>query len=310
VRNEDYWDLGKPYLDQVVYRILPDAGARTAALEAGDVQLVGNSGVGAADLKRLADLPTFTVTTKGYEYIGLNTYFMFNLDRPAFQDVRVRRAIAHAINRQLLVDDIWFGYASQPTGAFSPTIRPFFDADAPRYDFDPARAAALLDEAGLPKGPRRLAITHDYAPLGEQYALTADYLRAALGRIGIAVEVRNQDLASYVRRIYSTRDFDTANYLLSTGPDPAIGIQRIYSSAGFMPGVPCSRKRRAPPSRPSAGSCTSPSSGSSPPSCRRSRWSRLRRRPSPAVTCTTTRSTRPGSRATSPMPGWRPERAA
>lgn len=240
VRNDDYWDAGKPHLDQVIYRILPDAGARTAALEAGDVQLVGNSGVGAADLDRLAKSPDFEISTKGYEYIGLNTYFMFNLDRPALQDVRVRRAIAHAINRRFLIDNIWFGYASQPTGAFSPTMQPFFSADGASYDFDTARATALLDEAGLPKGTRRLAITHDFVPLGEQYALTADYVRAALARIGIAVEVRNQDLASYVRRIYTSRDFDTANYLLSTGPDPAIGIQRIYSSAGFQPGVPFS----------------------------------------------------------------------
>jgi len=241
-RNAEYWDAGKPYLDQVIYRFLPDAGARAAALEAGDVHLVGESGVPAADLGRLIKVPHLEVTTKGYGYLGLNTYFLFNLDRPLFRDVRVRRAIAHALDRRFLVDTVWYGYADPVTGAFAPSMVQFFKHLGPEYAYDPDRAARLLDEAGLSRksGGQRFAITHDFAPLGEQYARTADYVRAALGRLGIRVDVRSQDLAAYVRRIYTSRDFDTANYLLSTGPDPAIGIQRIYTSGGFQPGVPFS----------------------------------------------------------------------
>jgi peptide/nickel transport system substrate-binding protein len=238
-RNPDYWDQPKPYLDQVVFRFLPDAAGRAAALETGEVQLVAETGIPGSDLRRLARQPEITVETKGYNYIAPITFLVFNLDRKPFDDIRVRRAIAHAIDRDFLIRNVWYGYGKPATGPLPQGLSSFYSADVPIYAFDPERAKALLDEAGLRPGADgvRLAFTHDSLPYGEQYQRTGEYLRDALGRIGIKVELRSQDYGSYVRRIYTTRDFDTANYLISVGPDPAIGAQRLYWSAGFQPGV-------------------------------------------------------------------------
>ncbi len=74
-------------------------------------------------------------------------------------------------------------------------------------------------------------------PYGEPYQRTADYIRDALKRIGIRVSIRTQDYAAFVKRVYTDRDFDTTNYSASTGPDPAIGVQRFYWSKNFQPGV-------------------------------------------------------------------------
>ncbi|WP_159996750.1 ABC transporter substrate-binding protein [Roseomonas sp. 18066] len=238
-RNPDYWDSGKPYLDQVIFRFLPDAAGRAAALESGDVQLVAETGIPGSDLVRLARDPAFTVERRGYNYIAPITFLAFNLDRKPFDDVRVRRAIAHAIDRDFLLRHVWYGYGQVATGPLPQGLSSFYSADVPLYPYDPARARALLDEAGLAPDARgiRLSFTHDSLPYGEQYQRTGEYLRDALARIGIRVELRAQDYASYVRRIYTARDFDTANYLISVGPDPAIGAQRLYWSKGFAPGV-------------------------------------------------------------------------
>ncbi len=238
-RNPHYWDQPKPYLDQIIFRFLPDAAGRAAALEAGDVQLVAETGIPGSDLVRLARDPAFTVERRGYNYIAPITFLAFNLDRKPFDDVRVRRAIAHAIDRDFLLRHVWYGYGQPATGPLPQGLSSFYSADVPLYPFDLERAKALLDEAGLKPDTNgvRLSFTHDSLPYGEQYQRTGEYLRDALARIGIKVELRSQDYASYVRRVYTARDFDTANYLISVGPDPAIGAQRLYWSKGFLPGV-------------------------------------------------------------------------
>jgi peptide/nickel transport system substrate-binding protein len=238
-RHPGYWDQPKPYLDQVLYRFIPDAGARSAALEAGDVHLVGESNVPGPDLVRLAALPRLDFDTKGYDYGSSVALLEFNLDRPVFQDVRVRRAIAHALDQQFIAESIWFGYGKPATGPIPPSFAAFYSDDVPRYPHDLKRATALLDEAGLHPDAQgiRLSITHDYMPYGDPYQRTADYIRDALKRIGIRVAIRTQDYAAFVKRVYTDRDFDTTNYSASTGPDPAIGVQRFYWSKNFQPGV-------------------------------------------------------------------------
>jgi len=238
-RYPGYWDQPKPYLDQIVYRFIPDAGSRAAALESGDVQMVGESSVPGHDIGRLGKLPQIELDTRGYEYGSSIALIEFNLDRPAFKDVRVRQAIAHALNREFIGQAIWYGYGKPATGPIPPSFPAFYSADVPLYPFDQKRAIALLDEAGLkPDGAgTRLSITHDYMPYGEPYQLTGDYFREALGHIGIKVSIRTQDYAAFAKRVYTDRDFDTTNYSAATGPDPAIGVQRFYWSRNFHPGV-------------------------------------------------------------------------
>jgi peptide/nickel transport system substrate-binding protein len=234
-RYPAYWDQPKPYLDQVIYRFIPDAGGRAAALEAGDVLLVPESAVPGADIERLLKLPQLTSETRGYDYGSNVAFFEFNLDRKPLDDVRVRRAI----DRQFIIDSIWFGYGDPTTGPIPRSFAAFYSADVPLYAYDRKTAEALLDEAGLARNASgtRFALTHDYMPYGEPYQRTGDYVRDALGRVGIKVTVRNQDYATFVKRVYTDRDFDTTNFTATVGPDPAMGVQRFYWSKNFQPGV-------------------------------------------------------------------------
>lgn len=238
-RNPDYWDQPKPYVDEVVYRFLPDASSRVAALESEDVLVVGESKVPGSDLVRLKDVPFLEYETRGYAMLAPTQFFQFNLANKLFQDVRVRRAFAHAIDRDFIVKNIWFGYGTPATGPLPPALKTFYSADVPLYEYDPAKAEALLDEAGYKRGADgiRFSIRHDAAQNGEQFPKTAEFIRDALGKIGIKVDVRISDFASFSKRVYTDRDFDTSNYYTSCGPDPAIGTQRIYWSKAYIKGV-------------------------------------------------------------------------
>ncbi len=115
-RNPNYWDTGKPYLDRVIFRILPDAASLSTALETGEIQLVGGNVIAYSDVARLARLPNIALFHRNGNYTAGVTGFEFNLDKPYFKDVRVRRAFAHAIDRDTLLKNVWYGFGKVATG--------------------------------------------------------------------------------------------------------------------------------------------------------------------------------------------------
>jgi len=238
-RNPTYWDQPKPYLDRIVFRVLPDAAERANALETGEVQLLMSSGVQLSDLARFGAAKELAVERGGYAYTAGITSFEFNLDRPVFQDVRVRHAFAHAIDRDFILKNVFYGYGAIATGPIPPSLTQFYTADVPLYRFDLAKAAALLDEAGLKPDAQgtRLTVNFDPAPIGDSLQRAAEAIRDTLGRVGVKLQLRTQDFAGFVRRIYTDRAFDTILYSANAAPDPAISSQRFYWSKNFQPGV-------------------------------------------------------------------------
>lgn len=235
-RNPDYWQPQRPYLERLTFRFLPDGSAAAAALETGAIQLA--TVVGPADVARLRRSATLAVHARPTSFTSTITSFEFNLDRPALRDARVRQAIAHAIDRDFLVKNVWFGEAVAATSPVPSTQAAFHDAAPPPYPYDLKRAAALLDQAGLKPDARgvRLTLSCDPYPTGP-IVQTAHYLRSSLRRIGVQLNVRVQDAGEFVNRIYTRRDFDTVVYGANAGPDPAIGSQRFYLSKNFEPGI-------------------------------------------------------------------------
>jgi peptide/nickel transport system substrate-binding protein len=241
-KNPNYWDKGRPYLDKLVLRIIPDAAARSAAFETGEVQLGGFSPVPLSDVKRLEASGKFDVETRGYEYLAPIFLVEFNLRNRYLQDRRVRQAIAHAIDQNLVVRTVWYGFGKPATGPVPSVLTQFYNAGVPRYAFDPKRADALLDEAGFPRsaGGRRFKLVHDFLPYGADYQRTAEYMKQALGKVGIDVEIRSQDTAAFLKRVYTDNEFDFTSNFFYALPDPTIGVQRIYWSKNIKKGVPFS----------------------------------------------------------------------
>jgi peptide/nickel transport system substrate-binding protein len=241
-RNPDYWVKGKPEVESLIVRFIPDSGARAVAFETGELDIGGTDPVALADLERIKNVPHLAVTTEGYAMCGAMYYFEFNMRDSQFSDLRVRQAIAHAINRDFVAKNVWFGYGSAATGPISQKLVKFYNPDVPKYPFDPKRAEALLDAAGYPRkaGGIRFRITHDPSTYSEQYRRFAEYFKQAMRAIGIDVDIQNTDAATFQRRIWTDNVYQTASYGLFTMSDPTIGVQRMYWSRNISKGVPYS----------------------------------------------------------------------
>ncbi|MDR9754407.1 ABC transporter substrate-binding protein [Pseudomonas sp. SZMC_28357] len=238
-RNPSYWQSGKPLLDQVIYRFIADPSSVSAALETGAVHVAYADTLSNSEIRRLKTNPALTVHDRLNTYGGTGIMaFEFNLQRPEFQDLRVRQAFAHAIDKEFILKNILLGQGTTADSPIPKNFPQFYSAEVPQYPFDLKRAEALLEAAGLKrdKDGVRLRIKNDPSP-SAVYQQTANFLRSSFGKIGVKLEIRNQDYAQFIDRIYGRYDYDTNLSPASTAPDPAIGLQRFYWSKNIQSGV-------------------------------------------------------------------------
>jgi peptide/nickel transport system substrate-binding protein len=237
-RNETYWGKPQPNLDEIVFRVLPDRAGAGAALEAEEIQLAAFSAVPLTDLDRISKVPGIKVITKGYEALTYQLVVEINHRRKELADLKVRQAIAHAIDRKFVVDTIFLGYAAASTGPVPKNAPEFYDADVPTYDFDVAKANALLDEAGYAKDAdgKRFSLKLRPAPYFNETRQFGDYLRQALAAVGIDAEIVNADSAAHQKAVYTDHDFDLAVAPPVFRGDPAISTTILVQS-GIPAGV-------------------------------------------------------------------------
>ena len=237
-RNDAYWGKPQPNLDEIVFRVLPDRAGAGAALEAEEIQLAAFSAVPLTDLDRISKVPGIKVITKGYEALTYQLVVEINHRRKELADLKVRQAIAHAIDRKFVVDTIFLGYAAASTGPVPKNAPEFYDADVPTYDFDVAKANALLDEAGYAKDAdgKRFSLKLRPAPYFNETRQFGDYLRQALAAVGIDAEIVNADSAAHQKAVYTDHDFDLAVAPPVFRGDPAISTTILVQS-GIPAGV-------------------------------------------------------------------------
>ncbi|MEM7238854.1 MAG: ABC transporter substrate-binding protein [Pseudomonadota bacterium] len=156
-KNETYWKEGLPYLDRLVGRFIPDASTRTAAMESGEVMYGAYGAIPNIDAVRLRDTEGFSVTTDGYAMINPVSLIEFNTTEPPFDNPAIRKAVSMALDRQFLIENIWFGYGKPATSALSSNFAAtgLYKDPMPNYlagaDLDAAKK--LLDSAGLRRTP-------------------------------------------------------------------------------------------------------------------------------------------------------------
>ena len=198
-RFEDFFIPDRPYLDEIIIEITPDPNSIVLGLENGSTHMSTTYGA-AANLVRLQGNDDLIVTAEGHEAIGRVDWLEFNVNDPILSDVRVRQAIAYAVDRTFITDVLDQGTNfPQTTGIVSAS--PFYNPDAERYDFDLEAAAALLVEAGYPGG-EGISLQVDYIPPGQQ--AQAEYVVQALKEIGIDAELKvSPDFPTWAKRIAS-----------------------------------------------------------------------------------------------------------
>lgn len=140
--NDDYWD-GRPYLDEVEFRTIPEDASRLLALESGEVDFVYV--VPRLDVPRLQDDDAYTMLSA---VTFVTSYITINTAQPPFDDVRVRQAIGYALNKEDMVAIAFEGQASVADQLIAPGVLGYNPEIESAWPYDPAQAAALLDEAG------------------------------------------------------------------------------------------------------------------------------------------------------------------
>lgn len=196
---EEYYLEGVPYLDSVVFRIIPDPNARFAALQAGDIDMIGVALNpeqfiqldGLAGLKGTEGTATTEITVA------------MNNSRPPFDNPLVRQAITHAIDKQTIVDGAFFGLGTVIGTHMSPAEPYYIDLNP--YPFDPERAQALLAEAGYPNG-----FTINFE-LPEPYNIerrTGEVIAQQLSEVGITVNLSVVEWGTWIQRIFLGADYD------------------------------------------------------------------------------------------------------
>jgi peptide/nickel transport system substrate-binding protein len=231
-RNEKYWAKDAPQLNEIIYRILPDRAGAASALEAEEIQLAAFSAVPLSDLARLAKEPGIKVIADGYEALTYQLVVEINHRRKELADLKVRQAIAHAINKKLVIDTVFLGYATASTGPVPKNAPQFYTSNVETYDFDVEKANALLDEAGYKRGANgtRFSLKLLPAPYFNETKQFGAYLRQALAEIGIEAELVNNDSAAHQKAVYTDHAFDLAVAPPVFRGDPAISTTILVKS--------------------------------------------------------------------------------
>ncbi|MGY4535527.1 peptide/nickel transport system substrate-binding protein [Pseudomonas sp. TE3786] len=233
-RNPHYWKKDLPYLDAVVFHVIPDAASRAAAFERGDIQVLRSGDADYADLARLAALPGVTRTEQGWELFRGQAFLQVNTRKAPLDNAKVREAILLALDRQFIVDNIFFGTGKPAVGIF-PVDSPEHDPQLPPHSFDVAKARQLIQESGVDVSQVRLRLLN--GEKGGAWERLAEYTKQALQPLGIKVQVLTSDSATWYQRV-SDWDFDlTYNFSFQVG-DPYLSTGYFYRSDNILKGSP------------------------------------------------------------------------
>ncbi len=234
-RYDGFFMKGRPHLDKIVMRIIKDESARTIALESGEL-LVSGFEQNPRDLNRMKKNANLDVNNSGYAAIGPVNWVAFNTKDGKTSDVKVRQAIAYAIDRNFILKALMLGTIGASKTGIHPGS-PFYNDGVEAYDLDLEKANKLLDDAGYKKGGdgMRFKLSIDYGwPAMKPFA---EYVKPALKKIGIDVTVRSSaDFPTWAKRI-STHDFEMTMDNVFNWGDPVIGVHRTYNSKNIKKGV-------------------------------------------------------------------------
>jgi peptide/nickel transport system substrate-binding protein len=216
---EDYYIEGRPYLDKVVYRIMPEGAARDLAFRAKDLDatLVGSTQYPVYKKDKQISENMLEVAEMFTRHVG---FHMKNFE--PFQNKKVRQAINWAIDTDLIIEKLLKGKAFVPRG-FLPTTSPAFDPDGPKYGYDPEKAKQLMKEAGYEDGFE----FECFGTTNEAWGTPVlEALIPFLQEINVKIKPVQVEGALLAEHVDAKNDFTAYIWSYESGPDPLSSLSR------------------------------------------------------------------------------------
>lgn len=192
---DDFWG-GRSPIDNLVFAITPDAAVRYAKLKAGECHVVPYPNP--ADIAAMSKDPNITVMQQPGLNIG---YVAFNVTKKPVDDVRVRRAMSMAVDKKAIVSAVYQGAGEVAKNPIPPTMWSY-NKDIVDYPYDPAKAKALLAEAGYPNGFDidlwAMPVQRPYNPNAKRMA---EMIQSDLAKIGVKAKIVQYEWGEYRKRI-------------------------------------------------------------------------------------------------------------
>ncbi len=233
-RNPHYWRAGQPYLDKLIFKIVPDTNTQVEQLQTGEANFVQNVPYAkVSQVKAMSGIKV--VSSKLNSWLNLN----FNFKVPGLNDLAVRQAFAYGIDKNAICQQALFGLPTPVKSVIQP-VSPYFNANVPDYPYNPAKAKAILDAAGWKpgsdgvraKGGVRLAFTFT------TYSDTADYVRvqeiimAEMQALGIQLTAANGPASTVAGKMFQGQyQINMHRWILAAGPS----ITMLYASDQIPP---------------------------------------------------------------------------
>lgn len=215
---EDYWG-GRPKLDRLVFRPIPETSTRLVELETGGIQLTGE--VPGQELERLENtegIGVDSVIGTNYRILAMNT------SRAPFDDPLVRQAIAHVVNKQQLIDTVYPGVAIKAEGPLPPTSWAY-DENFKGRDFDLDKAKELMAQSSHPDGFETTLMVSE-GEIGQRDAVV---LQSQLQAINIKLNIETVEWGTFLDRMTS-RNYDMLRVGWTTTPEPDSLLYNVFHS--------------------------------------------------------------------------------
>ena len=235
VANPDYFGEG-PYIEQLIFKYIPDVTVLYTQFKSGDVDLVGQTYITPDNYEEARNLPgrVVTLVPKG----SVESIYL-NLERPQFKDLAVREALYAAIDRQGIIDALYYG-VPRTTESFMPQQSFYYNPNLPVQEYNLDRARQILDEAGWLPGPDgirakdgvRLSFANSTTSGNHLREQTQQFLQQTFAEIGVEMTISNLPAAVMWGDFWAQSQFDTTmvgiTYLIGGDPD---ATNRLHSGS-------------------------------------------------------------------------------
>jgi peptide/nickel transport system substrate-binding protein len=225
VANEKFYGPG-PYIERLVFKYIPDLTVLFTQFRTGDIDYIGLQGISADHYAEAKAVPDRTIYLAPLPFIEC---FAFNLGKPQFKDLAVRQALYHALDKQSIIKDVYYGVQS-PAESFLPTQCWAFNPNLPKHEYDPEKAKKMLDDAGWRPGPDgvrakdgvRLEFLNSTTAGNHLREQVQQVLQQGFQDIGVKISIKDLPPAVMWGDFWMKSQFDTsvvgADFM--SGPDP------------------------------------------------------------------------------------------